>query len=51
MRRVIKQKKCYNLLIIEAVSSSIANVIIQSELIIKSKLKKCKKYKSEVRLT
>ena len=51
MRRVIKQKKCYSLLIIKAVSPSIANMIICSELIIESKLKECKRYKSEIRLT
>ena len=51
MRRVIKQKKCYSSLIIKAVSSNIANVIICSELIIESKLKECKRYKSEIRLT
>ena len=51
MRRVIKQKKCYSSLIIEAASPSIANIIIRSELIVESKLKKCKRYKSEVRLT
>ena len=51
MRRVIKQKKCYSLLIIEAVNSSIANIIICSGLIIESKLKEYKRYKSEIRLT
>ena len=51
MRRAIKQKKCYSLLIIEAASPSIANVIIRSGLIVESKLKECKRYKSEVRLT
>ena len=51
MRRVIKQKKCYSSLIIKVTSSSIANIIIHSGLIIESKLKKCKRYKSEIRLT
>ena len=50
MRRVIKQKKYYSLLIIKAVSSSIVNIIIHLELIIESKLKKYKRYKSEIRL-
>ena len=50
MRRAIKQKKCYSLLIIEAASPSIVNAIICSGLIIESKLKKCKRYKSEIKL-
>ena len=51
MRRAIEQKKCYSSLIIEAASPSIANVIIRSGLIVESKLKECKRYKSEIRLT
>ena len=50
MRRVIKQKKCYSSLIIEAASPSIVNIIIHSKLIVESKLKECKRYKSEIRL-
>ena len=50
MRRVIKQKKCYSLFIIEAANPSIVNVIICSELIVESKLKECKRYKSEIKL-